>query len=407
VKKFVITIAILVLIVAAIAVYLFVTTPSSSRGVQFPLAGDQLALVRSVPATADSFALIPTVAAVQAKLLANPATREVVQRWTEKHDLPQPWILGSADVLAFRTGKETTYLVRLDPVRNVIARLYLMVAGEPNARIVLDTPRESPIAAADLDPLLALTNGLPAGDALLVQREGSRGAFPPIGRPAVSSVRISPEAIDVVSHAAPSPDEIASPAPLRVRYARSAILTAAFAAPPRVIEDMNRLIGAKASALLGDGGVIALYDIETSKLLPRPREVIILPDTPERRAALDDFVRNAIPIGVREVAGIHIETGNAPGELLLSFDKTSIAQYLKDGFDPPALSGTGWSLRMDPSRAAPVLEQISDNPALRYLVPRIFRSAKDMRDWVGSLQNARSIEAAFSPGELRVRIATK
>jgi hypothetical protein len=54
-----------------------------------------------------------------------------------------------------------------------------------------------------------------------------------------------------------------------------------------------------------------------------------------------------------------------------------------------------------------MLEQISDNPGLRFLAPRIFRSAKDLRGWVDNLENARSIEAAASGGELRVRIATK
>jgi len=240
---------------------------------------------------------------------------------------------------------------------------------------------------------------LPPGDALVVQRENARGAFPPVGRPAVSSIRISPESIDIVSVSnggqAPRLSGQAG-----MRFPHSAILTATFTSPPRIIEEMNRLIGAKASALLGDGGAIVLYDVETNKLLPRPREVIVMPATPERRAALEDFARSDIP-------GIRIETGEAPGQLLLSFDKQSIAQYLKDTFDDPALSGSEWTIRIDPKRAVPMLDQLSDNPGLRFLAPRIFKSAKDLRNWVGNLENARSIEAAASPGELRVRIATK
>ena len=127
--------------------------------------------------------------------------------------------------------------------------------------------------------------------------------------------------------------------------------------------------------------------------------MIVFPATPERRAILDDFAKHAEIINVR--------TAEAPGELLVSFDKHSIDQYLKDTFDAPALPATVWSLRLDPKRAVPMLEQVSDSPGLRYIAPRIFRSAKDLRGWVTNLGNARSIEAAASPGELRVRIATK
>jgi hypothetical protein len=407
VKKLILIVVVIALAAGAVALYLAGTTPREAKGVRFPLSGSQRALIAAVPATADSFALVPTVAAVQAKLLANPATHDAVASWVDAQDLPPSWVLGGADVVAWRIGKQTSYLLQLDPLRAVLARTVLMISGDTGARVMINAPQDEPMSPADLDAILQLTNGLPPGDALVVQRENAHGAFPPIGRPAASSIRITPEAIDITSRG-PSGAPAPSPAhSFKVRYPRSAILTAGFAAPPRIVDEMNRLIGAKASALLGDGGSIVLYDVETNKLLPRPREVIVLPATPERRAALDAFVRDAIPNDVREVAGIRVETGEAPGELLLSFDKASIDAYIKDTFDAPALSGTDWTVRLDPKRAVPMLEQISDNPGLRFIAPRIFRSAKDLRGWVDNLENARFIEAAASNGELRVRIATK
>jgi hypothetical protein len=418
VKKLILIVLILGAVVGGVWIYLVSTTPAQSAGVRFPLTGSQRALIANVPATADAFALVPTVAAVQVKLLANPATHDVVDRWVNEQNLPPSWVLGGADVVAWRSGKQTSYLVRLDPIRAVIARTVLMISGDTGARVMINVPQEAPMAAADLDPLLALANGLPPGDALVVRRENARGAFPPIGRPTASSIRITPEAIDVVSRGnggqAPSPVQNgqAGVPVLHPRYSRTAILTTTFTAPPRLIDDMNRLIGAKASTLLRDGGTIVLYDVETGKLLPRPREVIVLPATPERRVALDEFVRNAIPNEIRDIVGLRIETGEAPGELLVSFDKHSIDQYLKDTFDAPSLPGGSlWALRLDPKRAVPMLEQISDNPGLRYITPRIFRSSKDLQAWVTNLQNARSIEAAASATasgeELRVHIATK
>jgi hypothetical protein len=408
VKKFVIIVAVIALIIAAIGVYLVATTPGESRGVQFPLAGEQRALVASVPATAESFALIPTVAAVQSKLLANPATHDVVEGWMEQQDFPPSWVIGGADVLIFRSGKQTNYLVRLDPLRALLARTMLTIYGDSGSRVMINALQETPIAASDLAPLLDLSNSLPRGDAFVVQREGSHGSFPPIARPAVSSVAITPDAIDVISRSSAGE---ASPSVLHVRFAQSAILTAAFGAAPREIEETNRLVGARASTLLRDGGAIALYDVDTDKLLPRPREVIVLPATPERRAALDDFVKKAIPEEVRDIAGIHIETGEAPGELLVAFDRKSLDAYLKDTFAAPVLPANHWTIRIDPKRAGPILDQMTESPGLRLMAPHLFRSVRDLSGWIANLEKARSIEAASSISggaeELRVHIATK
>jgi hypothetical protein len=58
-----------------------------------------------------------------------------------------------------------------------------------------------------------------------------------------------------------------------------------------------------------------------------------------------------------------------------------------------------------------MLEQVSDNPGLRLIAPRLFRSARDLNDWIEHLKGARSIEAAASTTpsgeELRVRISAK
>jgi hypothetical protein len=415
VKKFVIIVVVVLAIIAGISVYLIATTPSEPRGVQFPLTGEQKTLVASVPATAESFALVPTVAAVQSRLLANPATHDAVEEWMTKQDFPPSWVIGGADVLVYRAGKQTNYLVRLDPLRALIARTMLMVYGDTGSRVLINAPSEAPIAQSDLAPLLDLMNGLPRGEALVVQREGSHGSFPPLARPAVSSIHITSDAIDIVSRSsggqAPAPIQTGEAPLLHVRYPRSALLTFATSSASREIEDANRLIGARASMLLRDGGAIALYDVDTDKLLPRPREVIVLPATPERRAALDEFLHKAIPEEVRDVAGIHLETAELNGELLVAFERKSLDAYIKDVFDAPLLPANRWSVRIDPQRAAPLLDQIVESPGLRLMSPHLFRSVRDLNDWLGTLSKARSIEAAASTSgtseELRVHIATK
>jgi hypothetical protein len=304
-----------------------------------------------------------------------------------------------------------------------------MIAGDAGStRVLINASDEEPIAPAEVDSLLALGASLPPGEALVVQREQSRGAFPPIGRPAVSTISISPSTIDIASVAPatlpanqPAPAILGEnqPAPAGLpaphRFPRNAILTATFASPPRLIDEMNRLIGAKASVLLRDGGAIALYAVDTSKLLPRPREVLILPATPERRAILDQFTdqftQEVIPHNLGQAIGFHIETAVVNGELLVAFDDDSIAKYKSDTLDTPSLAGNSWSLHLDPQRALPMLEGVSDAPGLRFLTPRLYRSARDLGAWIEHLKGARSIEAAASTSatgeQLRVRIAAK
>ncbi|HEY2094648.1 MAG TPA: hypothetical protein VGJ81_22530 [Thermoanaerobaculia bacterium] len=407
VRTFLVVLLIVLVVIGAAVVYLIATTPKESAGIRLPLTPAQRALIATVPASAESFALIPNAAALEAKLRVNPVTRDAVDTYRERATLPSPWMLGGADVIAWRSGKATTYFVRLDPVRSLLAHIYLMVAGDAGpTRVLINASDEPPVTAAEIDQLLALGASLPPGEALVVQRQESRGAYPPIGRPAVSTVSISAASIDIASVApATSAANVESAAGSAAphRFARNAILTATFTSAPRLIEEANRLIGTKASMLLRDGGAVALYAVDAGRLLPRPREVVIVPDTPDRRAILDELTKYQVAFPV--------QTAEMNNELLVAFDDDSIAKYKSDTFDPPALASNRWSIRIDPQKALPMLEQLSDNPGLRLIAPRLFRSARDLNDWIEHLKSARSIEAAASTTaageELHVRITAK
>src|SRR6058998_699022 len=122
-RKLFIAILAFVAVAAGIAIYFIATTPKSSAGVRFPLTAAQRALVAQVPQSAESFALIPTAAAFEAKLRANPITRDAVESWEEKHSMPARWMLGGADLLLWRDADGGThYLVHADPLRSPITR---------------------------------------------------------------------------------------------------------------------------------------------------------------------------------------------------------------------------------------------------------------------------------------------
>lgn len=414
-RTFIIVVVVLLLIAGGSVAYIVGTTPRESAGGRFPLPAARRELLSNVSASADGFVFIPTAAAAEAKLRSNRVTRAAIEKWTSSQRMPRPWMVGRADLVIWKSGKRTSYALRLDPLRALIVRAYMALAADRDVRsnggvMRINAAGEERIDAAELDRLLAAAAALPAGDAIAVQRENGRGAFPPIGRPAVTSARVTPAGIAIVSRS-PRPSRRAVPSvAIQSGFPRASMLTAAFSAPPRIIEEMNRLVATQASVLLRDGGAIALYDVDTNKLLPRPREVIVLPATPERRAALQDFLEHVAPNAVQQALGFRIETADAGTRLLVAFDRDSIDRYRADTLDPPLLPATEWWIRIDPKRAVPMLQQIAGNPGLRYAAPRIFRSARDLRDWIEHLQAATSIEAADSvtadAEELRVMVST-
>jgi hypothetical protein len=399
-KKLIGTLACIAGLIAAAAIYLGATTPKRAEPLRFPLSEAHRALLARVPASADSFALLPSAALLHQKLAANAVTREALARYEEEHEVPPPWMLGGADIVAWKHGKKTSYVVRLDGFRALIIRVWLTMASNASVRwegstLVMNDPVPSP--PGDAEDFLHLTSGLPAGDVFLVQRQSAHGAFPPIARPSVTSLRVTDSEIVIASRA--QSGDAPPPQPVRAQFPRGAMLSVTFSEAPRILGDLNRLMGARIDELVDPGGSIALYDIETGTLLPRPRGVIVVPSTEQTRAAMTNVVR------VAEVVGEVRETG---GQILVSFDRTSLGLYLKDTFVPPTWTGARWALRIDPSRLVPVIRKLNDSVGLRLAAPRIHRSVRDLHRWIDALDRAQSIEAASSVDggveELRVRI---
>ncbi|MBV8547395.1 MAG: hypothetical protein JO093_23015 [Acidobacteria bacterium] len=395
-------------LIAAVIIYLVVTTPKTSAGIRFPLTGAQRDLVASVPESAESFALIPTAAALDSKLRENAVMSEAVDQWEKSHSLPSPWMAGGADLLAWRDASTTRYLIRLDPIRAFVVRTYMMLGGDLGETLLINAPSSQPINPADLAQILSLAEKLPPGDAFVVQRRGSRGAFPPIARPAVTSLSVTPDDILFTSRAQRDATEpIAGQSSQPAHFPHNALITATFATMPRVVEDLNRVFGTHVSSLVENGGTIAVYDIDTHKFLPRPMGVISVPDDPPRRAAFEEFV-NKVKQG--ESLGIHISTAEHGGSLLLSFDD-SINPYINDAIDAGRWPAGKWAVRADPRRLVPILSRLGDSIGLRIAAPRFYRSARDLGRWIEALQGATTLEAAASEDasaeELKVRISAK
>jgi hypothetical protein len=407
-KTFIIILVVILVVIGGTAIYLVATTPQSGAGVKLPLSPDQRELLTRVPAGADAFAFVPTAALLQAKLEANRVTREPVLQWASDQPLPEPWLLGGADVVAWKNGKRTSYGIRMDPFRAFLVRLWLMLSGDVEARwdgkvFLINAPAaatpEPAIGESELTSLLMIGEGL-TGDLLVVQREGGRGVFPPLPRPTISSVTVTPERIDITSRA--RSDEAAAAPPVTAKFPAGAMLSVTFGRPPRTIEDLNRLFGAKVTTIVGEGGAIALYGVDTGTLLPRPKGLMIVPATDARRVEME---------GVRQLAELIGETRDTGNELLVSFDRQSMGLYIKDRFEPAPWPASQWSVRLDPQPLIPVLERLGDNTGLRLAAPRLHRAARDLRKWIRYLSEAEEIVAVDSVNagveEMKVRVVAR
>jgi hypothetical protein len=408
-RTFLIILLVLAVLIAAVGIWLVTSTPKSAEPVRFPLSKANIALLGQVPESAEAFALIPSAALLHEKLLANPVTREPVGQWSHEYELPRPWMLGGAHIVAWKSGRATSYAVQLDAVRAILVRGWLLVASNANTRwdgttlIMNDGDPEG--MAVPMDDVVRLAAGLPEGDVFVVQREGARGAFPPIGRPAVTSVKVTSGELVLVSRANRTDATNGTDGTngsIQARHPKGALLSATFAAPPRILGDLNRLMGARIDALVDNGGSVALYDLDTGTLLPRPKGVLAFPASPAAREQLAD---------IRQVAELVGEVRDTGSQILVSFDRTSMSLYIKDALVPGSWPATRWALRFDPGRLGPTLQRIGENPALRIATPRIQRGARDLRRWIGALEQAESVEAADSVAggveELRVRVVSK
>src|SRR5437764_1770527 len=166
-RKLTIIAAVVLALIAAVLIYLVATTPTTSAGIRFPLTGAQRNLIASVPESAESFALIPAAAALDSKLRANAVMSQAVDQWEKSHSLPSPWMVGGADLLAWRDASTTRYLIRLDPIRAFIVRTYMMLGGDIGETLLINAPAAQPMPSGELAQILSLSEKPPPGDAFV------------------------------------------------------------------------------------------------------------------------------------------------------------------------------------------------------------------------------------------------
>jgi hypothetical protein len=430
-KKTLVIIAIATAVIVAAIVYLYATVPASVAPVTAPFDGTAADLLAHVPASATDIAYMRRASAVYRKALADPLAGPPLREWSDRAGLARlPLLLGSADAVVWRAGDGGFgFAARPDPMRRGLLHLYLAVSGRDelsldDGALVMNGGEPSTPSQHAVSELAALSSGLPPSDVIVLQREGSRGSFPPIGRPAVTAIRLGGGKILLDSQSRAEEGSAALTAPLPFAHPSGAMMSIAMASPPRLAGELNRLFARKVTPLLDAGGMLVVYDVDARSLLPRPMGVVVLRADGAHRAALSSFVESlasmtgaaatvskrrigTVDIETRDALGVRIETAESGSELLLSFDRSSIERYLgapaRGAIDPaPAV----WSAVVVPSIAGPIIGRLSRSPGFRILSPKLYRAASDLEKWMTALEGASRVEVRkdLSAGQEHLRV---
>jgi hypothetical protein len=433
-KRTLLVVGIAAAAIAVVAIYLVATVPTTVTPVAAPFGGAAAALLAQVPAGATDIAYARRASALYREALADPIAGPPLRQWSDRAGLTHlPLLLGSSDAVLWRSADGGFgFAARPDLMRRMLLHLYLSVSGRDdlsmeNGALVMNAGEAGASATPVVSELESLAAGLPPADLMVLQREGSRGAFPPIGRPAMTAIRLTGGSILLDSRSRAGSGEPDVQAALPFAPPAGAMLSIAMARPPRLAGELNRLFATRVTPLLDQGGMLVVYDVDARSLVPRPVGLVVLRADDAHRAALSAFVGSlasmagaaaavskrrvgTVEVESRDAYGMRVETAETRSELLLSFDRSSIDRYLA----APArravdLAPAVWTAEVIPSIAAPVVGRLSHSPGFRILAPKLYRAAADLERWMVALQGASGVDVQkdLAGGQQRLRVTIR
>lgn len=374
-----------------------------SNGSMEPLAVSGVEdLLSLVPDSATDILIAPAAAPAYAVIRANALTSSLLDSWKESASLRWlPLALGRSPLVCWRNKSgDWACAARPDPFRSrllpIISRLVprIPVALSGGTLFIGNHHREGPATSPiDVSPLWS---GL-RGHLFFIQFPGRKAGFPPVGRPAVTAAIIQPEQIALETRAAA---EKKTRALRRQDLPLQPLFAGRVSEPPEIFRRIDRILPLETGSLLANGGLVVLYEIDDSKLLPRPRGVVAVEDSPGLSDGLDrkigsiptiesptTRVEGGVQIVSRRGAGFVIERAKVEGELILAFDSSSMTKYLGERVAriPTGASETdvAWIVRFRPREILPALRSIEGNDAIKLLardahraVERLYRDAK-------------------------------
>lgn len=387
-----------ILLVLGIALLLFLRSEGSSDPVAVTRVDDLLGLV---PGSATDILIAPAAAPAYNAVRANDLTASLLDTWKESRSLRWlPLALGRSPLVCWRNQSgDWACAARADRFRSMflplITRLAPGIQVKRSGDVLLIGNHDGQQSSNPVD-VSNLWSGL-TGHLYYVQFPGRNAGFPPVGRPAVTAATIQPDVIVLETRAAA--DKVFEPL-RREDLPTQPLFAGRVSESPEIFRRIDRILPLETGPLLANGGLIVLYEIDDSKLLPRPRGVIAVGDGPGLSESLDrkigsiptiepptTRVEKGVEIVSRRGAGFVVERAKADGELILAFDSSSMSKYLAERPSQPPPKGArnevAWVVRFRPREILPALRAIEGNDAIKLLardahraVERLYRDAK-------------------------------
>ncbi|HVR42396.1 MAG TPA: hypothetical protein VMS56_03030 [Thermoanaerobaculia bacterium] len=423
----------ILLALASILLVGWIVVPMFSEATPFALESEPELQRLALRAPADAHAIVLVRSFGPAWRRLDPLAGSLIESEGGREALgAAAWLLGPSPVAFWTTPEGWGAAAAPDPLRALVMRLAgpflpgAVIAQEDG--IVLLNPAADSMAAAVVPPW---ADGLPA-HAFVVHLGG--GGYPPLSRPAISAITFddssstaeangpgsSSERLRLVTRARSDGDSRTIPLDGKSLPA-NALLAIRFAEPPEALLAIDRAVPIRLADFLADGGLAALYGIDTSGIVPRPRMAFGLPADDARAAELlaaidrltirgtvgfllgmqPDRTRlvGEVEVTRREGIGLTVEFARRGGEFLFAFDSSSLEQLLIA--DPiPAGEGSGrWSLRASPDELRPVLHELGRNEALRLFAREFSNEVRELERGMAALPAARELRARVVEGE--------
>ncbi len=383
--------------------------------------GDR-SLLQRVPDDAEEIVFVPRFATFFWAAQKNAVVARALAALPQDQMRYAPWLLGNADVVAWRRDKRWSFVARPDALH----RGLISAAGASQRGLVMDgefvssgemVPRtdrpDQPFDAALIDSA--------KGQFFVWQSEDSSWSFPPIARPAFSAGIVKSDSLEISSRSGHEAGQgpgaggqlTQSPA---LSIPTSAMISAVVSEVPEILSAADRLFPVNLERLFSEGGGLVLYDLEADGVVPRPRGVLVVPASDANRQIINGLFESvpdemiarilgsdasermagSLRVRRRELAGVTAESTEDANQILLAFDNTSLDLFLASPRGPATLvSGEVWRCRIEPNSFLPVVKELRDNKLLKLAARDTYRKVDRFYQSVKLFADAESLELSL------------
>lgn len=369
-----------------------------------------VALSQRVPADAAQLYFVHSVASLYRTLRRSDIAGAAIAALPNESQIQLATLaLGNADAVLWFESDRPHAVIRASALRRGLTTIAARIGGLPlqsaDGLLFYDI---APGAAAPspIDGLTVLGSGLP-GSVFVYDRSSKRDNFPPLARPSLTA--LLPKGETMLVHArgtrAAMPPSTASPA---FEIPGDAMFNVVLHGSSDAWSDLDRILPLNIARLASDGVALSLYELDSERLVPRPRGVVVLPDSESARGVVASLFNASLIPGAgaatssRQVGevkidrverlGATVEVARLSGHIVVALDGKSLDRYLSSKRVALATEpGEAWVLQIDPRQLRPALQSFGGNAGIKLLAPKVARRARELQKSLELAGDAQSI----------------